>query len=298
MGQINHIIITPVRNERQFLPAIIDSVISQNIKPSRWVIVDDNSTDGTSEILREVEERIPWIEIVRVDNDLPRERGGKIAKLVVNGLSTSNSGWDYFSKIDADMVLPETYFEDIFTEFENDHKLGIASGNCLVLKGGKWRLEKVAPEHTRGGIKTYRAKCFNEIGGIEKVDGWDGIDNIKAQMAGWKTLNFPNILVRHMRRTGFARGAIRGRFESGRICHFMGYHPIFMTIKSAVEVLFYPQIIGGIAMFAGYLVGIFTRRPIFQDSEVVSFIRKKQLARIGLGRLNPIDKTKDMERDH
>ena len=71
-----------------------------------------------------------------------------------------------------------------------------------------------------------------------------------------------------------------------------------MTVKSAVEVLFYPQIIGGVAMFAGYLVGIFTRRPIFQDSEVVAFLRKKQLTRIGFGRFTTIGEREEMKRGY
>ena len=93
--------------------------------------------------------------------------------------------------------------------------MGIASGNCKVKRGSGWRVEKVSSDHTRGAIKTYRASCFREIGGIEEVDGWDGIDNIMAQMAGWKTKNFPEILVEHQRNTGSANGIIRGRFETG-----------------------------------------------------------------------------------
>ena len=51
--------------------------------------------------------------------------------------------------------------------------------------GGK--TEKVSPDHTRGGLKTYRRQCLEEIGGIMELDGWDGIDNIMAQMSGWET---------------------------------------------------------------------------------------------------------------
>ena len=61
------------------------------------------------------------------------------------------------------------------------------------MKRSKKKIEKVAEGHTRGGLKTYRRACYDEIGGIREVDGWDGVDNLVAQMNGWETENFTEI---------------------------------------------------------------------------------------------------------
>ena len=71
------------------------------------------------------------------------EEGGQIANLVNKGLELSGEEWDFFSKIDADMVLPKDYFEQIFSEFKSSDKLGITSSSCYTMDRGE-RLEKVS----------------------------------------------------------------------------------------------------------------------------------------------------------
>ena len=94
----------------------------------------------------------------------------------------------------------------IFNEFKSSDKLGITSGSCYTMDRGRKRLEKVSPDHTRGGLKTYRRQCLEEIGGIMELDGWDGIDNIMAQMAGWETKPINRLEVLHQRTTGSHSG--------------------------------------------------------------------------------------------
>ena len=52
-----------------------------------------------------------------VIEDKTKGEGGQIAKLVNVGLSSATSDWDFFSKIDADMILID-YFERIFEKFD------------------------------------------------------------------------------------------------------------------------------------------------------------------------------------
>ena len=42
----------------------LDSVIAQSVRPAKWVIVNDGSTDETPEILAEYASRHEWIQIV------------------------------------------------------------------------------------------------------------------------------------------------------------------------------------------------------------------------------------------
>lgn len=278
--QFSHLVVTPNRDEEKFLPKLISSMCDQTITPTSWIIVDDNSTDSSAEIIQEAMKKYDWIEYIRIDNDSKRRRGSHIADLVNRGISQSNIDWDFFSKIDADMILPSDYFEKIFLQFSENPLLGIASGSCHIIKQGKKYSEHVTTDHTRGGLKTYKRSCFNEIEGIKEVDGWDGIDNIMAQMNGWETRNFPSISVEHRRITGSYFGIVRGCFESGKFAYSMRYFLPFMIARSAHRSFSRPLFIGGISMLAGYFFGLFSRSPPAADRQVTGFLRKKQIHRM------------------
>lgn len=274
---VNHVVITPVKDEEGCITGIIESMAKQSIPPQKWIIVDDSSTDGTADIIEEAMESHPWICYLRVENSASRGRGAKIAGLFLAGIESCEEDWEFCSKIDADMLLPEDYFQRIFRHFEINRQLGIASGNCFVRNGGKRRLEVVTPDHTRGGLKTYRAKCYSRIGGVKEENGWDGIDNVMAQMYGWETKNFLEILVEHRRPTGSRLGIIRSCYLSGKFSHYMGYHPIYFLVKFLYSLPRRPVIIGGVVMFVGYFVSVVLRREVFSDGEVIKFLRKRQL---------------------
>lgn len=42
-----YVIISPCRNEADLMRQTLDTVIAQSLRPSKWVIVDDGSTDET-----------------------------------------------------------------------------------------------------------------------------------------------------------------------------------------------------------------------------------------------------------
>ena len=54
-----YVLITPARNEADFIEKTIQSVIAQTVLPLRWVIVSDGSTDDTDADRREVHARPP-----------------------------------------------------------------------------------------------------------------------------------------------------------------------------------------------------------------------------------------------
>jgi glycosyltransferase involved in cell wall biosynthesis len=279
-GEFLHVVVTPSRDELDFLPALVDSMVSQTLPPSEWVIVSHNSGEEAMSLLEEASEKYNWITIIPVDDLSKRKRGAQIAKLVNLGLSEASSDWAFFSKIDSDMILPEDYFEKIISNFLDSEKLGITSGSCFILSNGRKVIEKVSKDHTRGGLKTYRRSCFDDIGGIRELDGWDGIDNIMAQMEGWDTHSFQDPKAQHQRRTGSHSGLVSGCFESGKFAHAMGYFPPFMLARSLHRMTSKPILIGGFSMFIGYLFSIMSRQKRVNEPEVISFLRKKQKNRL------------------
>src|SRR5256885_513824 len=49
---LSYVLITPARNEAALIGGTIRSIINQSVRPFRWIIVSDGSTDGTDEIVR------------------------------------------------------------------------------------------------------------------------------------------------------------------------------------------------------------------------------------------------------
>ena len=59
-----YLLISPCRDEAEYMRQTLDSVINQSIRPAKWVIVDDGSTDSTPQILAEYRAKHDWIEVV------------------------------------------------------------------------------------------------------------------------------------------------------------------------------------------------------------------------------------------
>ena len=219
-----------------------------------------------------------WITLIRNQEKGHRERGARIAALFNKGVEACQVSWDFVSKIDGDMLLPPEYFENILSEFSCDEGLGIASGNCLI--PGTKEVEQVEEAHTRGGLKTYRRECFEQIGGVVEIDGWDGIDNSIAQKNGWKTRNFPSILAEHRRPTGGYEGFLTRNFNSGKKSHIMGYKWSYLVAKSLHGMKKWPYFFGGIMIFIGFIWGKISGVQQFSDRDVILFIKKRQEDRI------------------
>ena len=280
-------VVTVVRNDDKFLESLITSIANQRIRPNMWVIVDDSSIDGTSKVGEQASKNHDWIEFIQYNghdlNDL--ERSERIARLFSIGINSINLNWDYCSKIDADMTLDKEYFSSIYEEFENNPNLGIASGNCFTMSRGRKTIEKVAKGHTRGGLKTYRRQCFDEISGIPLARGWDSIDNIRAEMMGWETENFPNLLTLHMRPTGERKGLVKTSFDEGRKSYFLGYSVPYIIARSVHKLSNKPLLISGLAMLFGFIYGAISRSNRFEGKEEIKFLRKRQLSKLTFGLL-------------
>jgi len=71
-------LITPARNESQFIELTLKSVVGQTVLPLRWVIVSDGSTDGTDEIVARYAADFAWIELIRMPERKERNFAGKV----------------------------------------------------------------------------------------------------------------------------------------------------------------------------------------------------------------------------
>src|SRR4029450_4424493 len=123
---MNYVLITPARNEEAFFEKTLDSVITQTALPERWIIVDDNSTDRTAEIVENYARRYPWIELVRQVQDRYRNFASK-AHAVNGGLERASSlQFEIVGNLDADISFGPDYMEFLMQRFSEDPKLGVA----------------------------------------------------------------------------------------------------------------------------------------------------------------------------
>ena len=204
-----YVLISPCRDEAAYMRRTLDSVAAQAAPPTLWVIIDDGSTDDTPRILAEYAARLPYIRIVRRDDRGRRAVGPGVIEAFYAGLETVDLGkgeFDYLCKLDLDLDLPPRYFEHLMERMEADPRLGTCSGKPYFPHPETRRLisEGCGDETSVGMTKFYRVRCFQDIGGFVRQVMWDGIDNHRCRMLGWKACSWdePDLRFVHLRPMG------------------------------------------------------------------------------------------------
>lgn len=278
----NYVVITPVRDEEEHLASAIESMAQQTVLPSEWVIVNDGSTDGTAAILDQYASRYPWIKAVHRANRGFRKSGGGVVEAVNDGYSVlTGRAWDFIVKFDGDLTFEPTYFERCFDEFARDPKLGIGGGViCYVSDDGQKSFESAPAFHVRGATKIYRRACWEGIGGLRPVPGWDTFDEVKANSLGWTTRSFPDLHLVHHRETGAADGSWRTCVKYGRANYICGYHPLFMAGKCLGYLRKRPYVTGAVGLVCGFVSGYLKNIPQVDDRPAIQYLRRQQMQRL------------------
>src|SRR5260370_19065602 len=108
-----YIIITPVRKEGRHLQQTVDSVASQTLRPQKWIIVNDGSTDNTGQLIDAAAARYPWIKTVHREDRGFRRAGGGVIEAFYDGYKIIESDpWEYLIKLDGDLSFPPDYFDN------------------------------------------------------------------------------------------------------------------------------------------------------------------------------------------
>src|SRR5215213_9985491 len=107
---VSYAAITPARDEASTLPRLAESLAGQTVPPTRWVIVDNGSTDGTLAIATELAERYAWIEVLNTAGDARPVRGGAIVRAFHAGLDALGGEGDVVANLDADVSFEPDFF--------------------------------------------------------------------------------------------------------------------------------------------------------------------------------------------
>lgn len=283
-------VITPCKDEAEHARVTLDSVTSQTLPPTEWVIVDDGSTDDTGSILQEYVDRFDYIRVVRVQRDSARRVGPAVIEAFNAGYRTLDPrSFEFLCKLDLDLKLPPRYFETLIERMERNPQLGSCSGKVYYEdpRSGKLVSEKVSDEMAVGAAKFYRSSCFQQIGGFVSQVMWDGIDAHRCRMLGWQTesVDDPELQFIHLRPMGSSQTSIwAGRKRHGFGQYFMGTHPIYMLVSGLYRMTRPPLIVGGLGMLWGYASSFLRRVPRYPDLAFRRFLRRYQWSCLLMGK--------------
>ncbi|NCD32410.1 MAG: glycosyltransferase family 2 protein [Spartobacteria bacterium] len=279
---MSYVLITPCRDEAKYARRTLNSVVRQTVIPDLWVIVDDGSQDDTPRILEEFASRYDWIKILRREDRGHRAVGPGVIDAFYAGLDRVRlADFDYVCKFDLDLDIPASYFEILIERMERNPRLGTCSGKPYYPDPdtGKMVSEKCGDEMSVGMTKFYRTTCFQEIGGFVREVMWDGIDCHRCRMLGWMACSWdePEIRFEHLRPMGSSQVSIwTGRKRHGYGQYFMGTGLLYMTASALFRMSRPPLIIGGLAMWWGYVESMLARKPRYNDLEFRRFLRQYQ----------------------
>lgn len=303
---MNYVLITPARNEEAFLEATIRSVVCQTIRPLKWIIVSDGSTDRTDAIVQQYAAEHPWIELLRRPERTDRQFAAKayafnagfarIQELFPDSqlnpsssiLNPSNNpSFEIIGNLDADITFEPDYFAFLLEKFAANPKLGVA-GTPFVENQEKpgehsYGHEFANLKHVSGACQLFRKECFAQVGGYIPIKGGaiDWIAVTTARMHGWETRTFTEKFCLHHRKLGTGNDSpLMVRFHYGKKAYYVGGHPVWECLRGIFQMREKPVIIGGLYFLCGFLKAMITRmhRPV--SPELIAFHRGEQMARL------------------
>jgi poly-beta-1,6-N-acetyl-D-glucosamine synthase len=289
-----YVIVTPARNEAQFIEFTLKSVVTQTIRPLRWVIVSDGSTDGTDGIVARYATEYPWIELLRMPERMERNFAGKVLAFNAGCARVKDLDYQVIASLDADISFDPDYFEFLLMKLSNDPLLGVTGTPFQELSGRMYDYRFVSSEHVSGACQVFRRECFEAIGGYVPVRGGsiDHIAVISSRMRGWRTRTWTDKLCIHHRKIGTAQQSpLSSKFKYGVKDYVVGNHPLWELCRAGYQMTLQPLCVGGLALGAGYMWAMLRGidRPV--PRELIAFHRQEQMGRLKkflrLGGTNP-----------
>jgi glycosyltransferase involved in cell wall biosynthesis len=282
-GTNRYVLITPVRNEEKTIEITIQSVIHQTLPPAEWVIVSDESTDRTDEIISRYSAKYEFIQFLRLTKRPSRNFASVVFAVEAGYGDLKTKDYAFLGILDGDVRLAQDYYEQIVAHFTSDPSLGLAGGLVLDNVDGKSIRHRQYLRDVAGAVQFFRRTCFESLGGLTAIPegGWDAITCVRARMNGFRTATVPDLVVEHLKPRNIAEGNLfRRNWQLGTRDYALGGHPLFEVVKCCARTLDSPLLIGAVARLFGYSLAAMTWRQRFLPKDVVNYIRREQLARL------------------
>jgi glycosyltransferase involved in cell wall biosynthesis len=281
---MKYVLVTPAHNEEAFIEKTLASMVAQTQLPERWVIVDDGSTDRTASIVEGYVSRYQWIELFKRPQRIDRSFAGKVHAFNDGLKQVRSIDFDVIGNLDADLSFDPDYLEFLIGKFAEDPQLGVA-GTPFTEDGGydTARDSFEGENHVAGGCQLFRRQCFEEVGGYipNRGGGIDWIAVTTARMKGWKVRSFSEKRFHHYRTLGTAgRGPLRALFSYGEKDYYLGGSSIWELFRVTYRMTKKPVLLGGMALFLGYVWAALRRVKRVVSPELMRFHRHEQMNKL------------------
>jgi len=269
------VITTPARNEREGLPALVESVAAQSVLPLLWLVVDDGSDDGSREWLEAARARHPYLEVAPAPEAADEYLGAHVARIKrwgleqaigrvrARGLEPACAG-----VLDADVLLPPEHYAVLAELMHQNPSLGVASSVLLAREGDRSFVEPFQrADLPRGPTQFFRVECLTRMGGLPPWPSFDSIANVKARALGYETRLVSELIATQSRETASRYGHAAGYARKGRYAWFLGLHPLLVAARTAAYTARRPHH-AGFHFLKGYLTSAAQRLPRCPDPVV------------------------------
>jgi len=278
------LVVSPVHNEARHIERVVRAVAAQHRSPDSWIVVDDASSDGTLELLRELEDQFAFLTVLeapKVAADGDRLTEAVEVRAFNHGLhSVDWRSFTHVAKLDGDIELPPEWYATLLGRFDAETRLGIACGQLSETVDAVTRTIPIPPHHVHGALKLYAIDCLVQIGGLQERLGWDTIDEAYARMRGWSTRSFADPIAIHHRPLASRDGVLRGRARHGA-CAYIAHQSLPWVAARAFKVgRARPVGIGGAAFLYGYLRTAAGNTKRVEDPALRRFVRRELRARV------------------
>lgn len=279
---MKYIVLIPAYNEANYIEKTLQSLAAQTLLPTWVLVVNDSSTDQTTTIVEQFTRQYPWLHLCTKTSEAIHLPGSKVIQAFNYGLSQlpATISYDFIVKLDADLILPNHYFESLATEFEQDNQLGMVGGIALIEKDNQWIVENLTDkDHIRGAFKAYRKACFEQIGGLQPAMGWDTVDELLCRYYHWKILVRQDLQIKHLKPTG-AQYDKAARYKQGEAFYRLHYGLLLTLIASLKLATRKKKPLLCLDYVQGYFMAKANREPFLVNEKQGKFIRQYRWTKI------------------
>ena len=265
-------LITPLRNEAQNIHQLFDAIDSQTVPINYWIIIENDSDDGSKEILEQQKKRLDNVDNLKIINlkfdNKTYELGSKYASIINYGFEYLKrikvlDSLDFVGILDSDCFPQSSYYEELTKYMRSDPKLGISSGIIYDFEGNA---DIASKDWVRGGCRLWSISCFKDVGYFIGPSA-DTLSAIKAVLRGWNVYTNPDLKV-YSRKLGS-----RVNFSYyGYSSYYRGHTLIYALLKT-IKLISKGEITKGKEYISGYSKALLTWKPRVEDKEIRKYFK-------------------------
>jgi glycosyltransferase involved in cell wall biosynthesis len=279
------VLVTAAYNEERFIEQTILSMVAQTRRPSEWIIVSDASTDATDRIVEKYSALHPFIRLVRITEDHPRNFAAQVLAINTGIRNLTVRDFQYFGNVDADITFDPEYFSLLLEEFAANLHLGLGGGYIRerAADGQFVNRKRNSVRSVAHACQMFRRECLEAVGGCYVPLPYGAPDvyaEVAARMQGWEVKSFPHLPVYHHRFTGSADRWLKNGIRQGKADYSLGTLPMFEIVRTIRRCRDKPFVLGSLARLAGFGHSYWIREPRAVPREFLEYLRKEQSQRL------------------